>query len=79
MLIIKKNYFFLTSITAFLLSSTIYADNSVDDYLNLPLEQLLSMEVTSVSKKKQSLNEVAAAIYVITNEDIRRSGVTSIP
>ena len=79
MLIIKKNYYFLTTITAFLLSSNIHADNSVDDYLNLPLEQLLSMEVTSVSKKKQSLNEVAAAIYVITNEDIRRSGVTSIP
>ncbi len=78
-LIIKKNYYFLTTISAFLLSPNVYADNSVDDYLNLPLEQLLSMEVTSVSKKKQSLNEVAAAIYVITNEDIRRSGVTSIP
>ncbi len=79
MLIIKKNYYFLTTISAFLLSPNVYADNSVDDYLILPLEQLLSMEVTSVSKKKQSLNEVAAAIYVITNEDIRRSGVTSIP
>ncbi|HEB95551.1 MAG TPA: TonB-dependent receptor [Sedimenticola thiotaurini] len=44
----------------------------------MPLEDLLSMEVTSVSKKKQHLNEVASAVYVITQEDIRRSGVTSI-
>ena len=59
--------------------SSVYASNSVDDYLNLPLEHLLSMEVTSVAKKKQSLKDVAAAVFVITAEDIRRSGVTSIP
>ncbi|MBL3619563.1 MAG: TonB-dependent receptor, partial [gamma proteobacterium endosymbiont of Lamellibrachia anaximandri] len=51
----------------------------MDAYLDLELEDLLSMEVTSVSKKKQRLNEVAAAAYVITQDDIRRSGVTSIP
>ncbi len=55
------------------------ADELVEEYLDLPLEDLLSMEVTSVAKKKQRLNEVAAAIFVITQEDIRRSGVTSIP
>ncbi len=79
MLIIKKSFKFLTLFPALIICSSANADNSVDDYLNLPLEQLLSMEVTSVSKKKQSLNEVAAAIFVITDEDIRRSGVTSIP
>ncbi|MBC8211783.1 MAG: TonB-dependent receptor [Gammaproteobacteria bacterium] len=51
----------------------------IDDILDLGLEDLLSMEVTSVSRKKQRLTESAAAIYVITQEDIRRSGVTSIP
>lgn len=55
------------------------ADELVEKYLDLPLEDLLSMEVTSVAKKTQRLNEVAAAIFVITQEDIRRSGVTSIP
>jgi iron complex outermembrane receptor protein len=39
----------------------------------------MSLEVTSVSKKKQKLSESAAAIFVITQEDLRRSGVTSIP
>ena len=51
----------------------------VDAYLDMPLEQLLSMEVTSVSKKPQKVSEAAAAVFVITEEDIRRSGVTSIP
>ncbi len=66
-------------ISAALFSTPILAEESVDAYLDLELEDLLSMEVTSVSKKKQRLNEVAAAAYVITQDDIRRSGVTSIP
>ena len=39
----------------------------------------MNMEVTSVSKKEQKLSQVAAAIFVITPEDIRHSGVTNIP
>src|SRR4029077_16567006 len=35
--------------------------------------------VTSVSKKEQKLSSVAAAIFVITQEDIRRSAATNIP
>jgi outer membrane receptor protein involved in Fe transport len=39
----------------------------------------MQVEVTSVSKKAQPLFDTPAAIYVITQEDIRRSGATSIP
>jgi len=39
----------------------------------------MNMEVTSVSKKEQKLSNVAAAIFVITQEDVRRSGATNIP
>ncbi len=49
------------------------------DLTQLSLEELMSVEVTSVSKKKQKLSKSAAAIFVITQEDLRRSGVTSIP
>ena len=52
---------------------------STTDLTELSLEELMSVEVTSVSKKKQKLSESAAAIFVITQEDLRRSGVTSIP
>ena len=54
-------------------------DLPTDAYLDMPLEQLLTLEVTSVSKKRQKLSEAAAAVFVITQDDIRRSGVTSIP
>ena len=43
------------------------------------IEELLGMEVTSVSKRTQKVADAAAAIFVITPEDIRRSGATSIP
>ncbi len=49
------------------------------DYLDMPLEALLDVEITSAAKKEQSLRETAAAVYVITAEAIRRSGVTSLP
>src|SRR5205814_10123981 len=39
----------------------------------------MAITVTSVSKKAQTLSQTAAAIYVINQEDIRRSGATSIP
>ena len=45
----------------------------------LTLEQLLNVEVTSVSKNAQPLSQAAAAVFVVSQEDIRRSGATSIP
>src|SRR6478735_5048428 len=45
----------------------------------LSLEELMDIEVTSVSKRPEKLFEAASAIEVITNEDMRRSGVSSIP
>jgi iron complex outermembrane receptor protein len=47
--------------------------------VDLSLEELLATEVTSVSKKETSLAESPAAIAVITQEDIRRQGITSLP
>ncbi len=45
----------------------------------LSLEELMNIEVTSVSKKTERLSDAASSVYVITREDIRRSGYTSIP
>lgn len=42
------------------------------------LADVLQVEVTSAARKSQQLSETAAAVYVISQEDIRRSGVTSI-
>ncbi len=54
-------------------------DINPNELLSLSLEQLTNVEVTSVSKKSEKAIEAAAAIFVISQEDIRRSGATSVP
>lgn len=54
-------------------------DSSGNRYLQMSLQQLMQVKITSVSKKEESLSDAAAAVFVITGEDIRRSGVTSVP
>jgi iron complex outermembrane recepter protein len=43
------------------------------------LEELMNIEVVSVSKKAQRLGSTAASVFVITAEDIRRSGISVLP
>src|SRR5713226_7844275 len=43
------------------------------------LEELMEMDITSVSKRAEPLFEAAAAVYVITADDIKRFGAKSIP
>jgi len=45
----------------------------------LTLDQLMDIEVTSVSKSPEKLSEAASAIQVITGDDIRLAGATSLP
>ncbi|MDY6844037.1 MAG: TonB-dependent receptor [Thermodesulfobacteriota bacterium] len=49
------------------------------DLTELGLEELMNITVTSVAKKEQKLFNAPAAIFVISQEDIRRSGAMSIP
>lgn len=49
------------------------------DLTQFSLEDLMNVQVTSVSKKEQKLAKTGAAIYVINQEDIRRSRATNIP
>jgi len=49
------------------------------DLTQLSLDDLMNVQVTSVSKKEQMLSKAGAAIFVINQEDIRRSGMTNIP
>lgn len=49
------------------------------DLTALSLEDLMNIEVTSVSKKEQKLSQTAAAVFAISAEDIRRSGAKNIP
>ena len=49
------------------------------DLTRLTLEQLMDIQVTSVSKGEENFSKAASAIFVLTQEDIRRSGSNSIP
>ena len=55
------------------------ADEVPDDLMNMSLEALMNVEVTSVSKKPEKKTDAAAAIFVITSSDLQRWGVTNIP
>lgn len=56
------------------------APASPRDLTELSIEDLMTVEVTTtVARKPQRVTDTAAAVFVITAEDIRRSGVTSIP
>ena len=56
------------------------ASGATDEALDaLSLEQLMLVEVTSVSGKSETLQAAAAAVYVLDREDLRRSGATSVP
>lgn len=50
-----------------------------EDFSRMSLEDLANIEISSVLKKPERLSDAAAAVFVISSEDIRRSGYTSIP
>src|SRR5690348_13272831 len=52
---------------------------TIQDLAQTSLEDLMNIQVTTVSKKEQKLSEAGAAVFVISQEDIRRSGATNIP
>ncbi|MEE9337359.1 MAG: TonB-dependent receptor [Methylococcaceae bacterium] len=71
-----KQYLTLFSIYLICIST---ANSDQNDLLGLSVEDLLNVEVISVAKKAKSLNDSPAAIFVISQNDIKRIGATSIP
>src|SRR5438132_4657376 len=80
-LAIRTGRIFLAGFLSVLLAGSTVAQNSrnVPDVTAMSMEDLMNLQVTSVSKRTQKVADAAAAIFVITQEDIRRSGATSIP
>ena len=62
-----------------LLTTPVRAQEKTVDLANQSLEDLMNIQVISVSRTEQKISRTAAAIFVITQEDIRRSGATNIP
>ena len=55
------------------------ADGSLADLSRLSLEELANVEITSVSKRPEALSGAPAAVYVISNDEIRLSGADTLP
>ena len=51
----------------------------LDTLKRMSFEELMTVEITSVSRTEESLRDAAAAVAVISPEDIRRSGATTLP
>jgi iron complex outermembrane recepter protein len=49
------------------------------DLALVSLEDLMNIEITSASRKEQRADAVPGAVYVISQDDIRRSGMTTVP
>ena len=61
------------------IASPLFAQNSKTDLGDISFDTLVNAEITSVSRKEEKISQAAAAVFVVTQEDIRRSGLTSIP
>ncbi|MGH9718251.1 MAG: TonB-dependent receptor plug domain-containing protein [Candidatus Acidiferrales bacterium] len=72
---------FATALIALFVAANAHASDgqNVPDVTAMSVEDLMNMQVTSVSKRAQKLADAAAAIFVITQEDIQRSGARNIP
>lgn len=54
------------------------AEEEVGDFTSLSLEDLMAVEVTTASKRAERASQAAAAVFVLTREDIARSGVVTV-
>jgi len=56
-----------------------FAQSPQGDLSKLSVDDLMDVEVTSVARRGQKLSDTPAAVFVITQDDIQRSGATTIP
>ena len=72
-------WYLILSICLLLVGSTVFAGENLGDLTEMSLEDLMSIEVTSVSKRSEKIADAAAAVFVVSAADIRHAGVQTIP
>ena len=84
--VLQKNNFIFSKLIILLLTGMVLLFYPVlamaedyEDYLELDMEALMEIEVVSASRRPQKISEAPNAIYVITAEDIKRSGAVDLP
>lgn len=61
------------------LEPTLAQETASRELADLSLEELTNLEFSTASRRSQKANEIAAAVFVISQDDIRRAGARSIP
>lgn len=74
----KKLSYYLAATAMLFAGTAAIAQEEQNEMMEMSLEDLMSIEITSVSKKAERLQDVASSIYVITKDDIRKSGATTL-
>src|SRR3990167_6567605 len=69
---IVAGFFYLGSISA-------HSSEALLDITGTTLSELMNMKISSLSKRSERFLDAPASVFVITGDEIRRSGVTSIP
>ncbi len=56
-----------------------FAVAALGDLARMSIEDLGEIEITSVSRRAERIGQAPSAVYVITNDDVRRSGALTLP
>lgn len=64
--------------TLFIPFSNVYSQDNSDNYLEMSLEELLNVQITTASKSSQSISQAPATIFVITADQIKTRGYTNL-
>lgn len=75
---LRNNFLKRLLLAISILHTSMSVSSASQSLADMSLEQLMNETVTSVSKREQKLGDAPAAISVLSNEDLRRSGATSI-
>jgi iron complex outermembrane receptor protein len=76
---LTKLIFAAVCISVSMLSPASVHAQQADDLTAKSIEDLMNIQITSVSRKEEELSRTAAAVFVITQADIKNSGATNIP
>jgi outer membrane receptor protein involved in Fe transport len=68
---------FLAALTS--IAPPVWSQQNTADLTNQSIEDLMNIQASLVSKIDQKLSRTGSAVFVISSEDIRRSGVNNIP
>ena len=80
LLTLSSHRFLIFIILSSFVSFALAGGKSIDSqFLNLSIEELMNVKVTTASRSPQKLTQIPSAVFVITQDDIRRSGATNIP